>query len=54
MRRALVILLEFTRRTGHEHPNRRAVVANYASLLQAMGRSEAEILKVFEEPEGAG
>jgi tetratricopeptide (TPR) repeat protein len=43
MRRAVAILVGFTRRTGHRHPNLDAVVANYARLLVAMGRSEAEI-----------
>jgi hypothetical protein len=37
------IFLDFTRRTGHEHPHLRAALANYASTLKALGRSEAEI-----------
>ena len=43
MRRALAILLEFARRTGFENPNQEAVAENYRSLLQAMGKSQAEI-----------
>jgi hypothetical protein len=43
MRRALRTLLEFERHTGHEHPNRKAVSANYGNLLRAMGESPAEI-----------
>jgi tetratricopeptide (TPR) repeat protein len=43
IRRAAVIFLDFTRRTGHEHPHLQAVVANYAGLLLKMGKSQAEI-----------
>jgi tetratricopeptide (TPR) repeat protein len=43
MRRHLEIFLTFTARTGHEHPHLRAAFENYAGLLRAMGRSEAEI-----------
>lgn len=43
MRRALLILLDFTRRTGHEHPNLQVVRKNYRALLAAMGQPEAEI-----------
>jgi tetratricopeptide (TPR) repeat protein len=43
MQRALEILLDFSRRTGYEHPNQEAVLANYRGLLQAMGKSPAEI-----------
>jgi tetratricopeptide repeat protein/NB-ARC domain-containing protein len=42
-RRMVGIFLDVTRRTGHEHPHLRMVLANYASILEAMGRSEAEI-----------
>jgi uncharacterized protein YcsI (UPF0317 family) len=37
------IFLDFTRRTGHEHPHLRAALANYASILKAMGRSKPKI-----------
>jgi len=43
-RRVLEIFLNFTRATGHEHPHLRAAIGNYARLLEAMGRSEAEAL----------
>jgi tetratricopeptide (TPR) repeat protein len=42
-RRAVAIVVEFTRRTGHAHPHLDDVFANYAVLLAAMGRSQAEI-----------
>jgi len=48
MRRHLVIFLDFTRRTGHEHPNLRAALSHYVGLLQAMGRSDAEIEATIE------
>jgi tetratricopeptide (TPR) repeat protein len=37
-RRALQILVEFRRRTAHEHPNFGVVRANYSGLLEALGR----------------
>ena len=43
MRRHLEIFLKFTRETGHPHQHLHAGVNNYASLLQAMGRSVEEI-----------
>jgi tetratricopeptide (TPR) repeat protein len=43
LRRALAIFFDFARRTGHEHPNLRTVMANYSALLHAMGKSDAEI-----------
>jgi len=43
MRRHLEIFLRFTVITGHEHPHLRAALGNYAGLLEAMGRSQAEI-----------
>lgn len=43
LRRALAIFLGFARRTGHEHPNLRVARANYAGLLEEMGRSPAEV-----------
>jgi tetratricopeptide (TPR) repeat protein len=41
-RRHVEIFLSFTAHTGHEHPHLQAAFANYASLLAAMGRSDAE------------
>jgi tetratricopeptide (TPR) repeat protein len=43
MHRMLAIFLGFQRDTGHTHPHRDAAIGNYAGLLAAMGRSEAEI-----------
>jgi len=43
MRRHLAIFLEFTRRTGHEHPHLQAAFGNYRRLLHQMGKSDAEI-----------
>ncbi|MFY9824086.1 MAG: tetratricopeptide repeat protein [Thermoanaerobaculia bacterium] len=43
MRRVLVIFLDFTRRTGHEHPHLQAAFRNYRGLLQEMGKSDTEI-----------
>jgi hypothetical protein len=40
MRRAVLI---FLRSMGPSHPNTRTVLRNYTSLLQAMGRSPAQI-----------
>ena len=43
MRRGVAILIDFERKTGHLHPHRDAAFGNYADLLAAMGKSEAEI-----------
>jgi tetratricopeptide (TPR) repeat protein len=48
MRRALEIVLDFERRTGHEHPHQRAAFDNYAALLQKMGKTDAEIVMAIE------
>jgi hypothetical protein len=48
MRRAVHILLNFTRNTRHEHPYLRALTTNYAMLLHALGRSEADIRGALE------
>ena len=42
MRTHVEIFLSFTARTGHQHPHLLESLANYAGLLIAMGRSEAE------------
>jgi tetratricopeptide (TPR) repeat protein len=42
MRRVVEILLSFTARTGHQHPNLLASFGNYTRLLVAMGRSKAK------------
>jgi tetratricopeptide (TPR) repeat protein len=43
MRRAVAIRVEFTCRTGHRHPRLDLALANYARLLAAIGKSQAEI-----------
>ena len=43
MRRCLAIFLAFQRDTGHVHPHRDAAIGNYSALLEATGKSEAEI-----------
>ena len=47
MRRSLAIFVDFTRRTGHEHPHLEAVMVNYHFLLDEMGKSDAEIEAAF-------
>jgi hypothetical protein len=53
MRRALSIVLDFTRRTDHEHPRLHTAIENYASILTVQGQSDAdigaELRKPFEE-----
>jgi hypothetical protein len=41
-RRALGNMAQFTRATGHQHPNFEAARANYVRALTALGRSKAE------------
>jgi tetratricopeptide (TPR) repeat protein len=49
MRRVMEIVLKFTQATGHPHPHLEAASANYAGLLQAMGRSEDQIRQTLAE-----
>jgi tetratricopeptide (TPR) repeat protein len=49
MRRALAILLKFTRSTGHLHPNLQPAFGNYRSLLKDRSLSQEEIFKRFAE-----
>ena len=42
MRRALEILLTFTRDTRHQHPHLMSGINNYGGLLVAMGNTQAE------------
>ncbi|MDQ3776206.1 MAG: tetratricopeptide repeat protein [Pseudomonadota bacterium] len=54
-RRHLAILLDFTRRTGHPHPNLDAGLANYKAILKHRGRSEAEVeadIRALQEQSG--
>ena len=41
--RAVGIVLDFTRSTGHAHPHLRQALKNYAGILAALGHSEAGI-----------
>ncbi|MCP5158695.1 MAG: tetratricopeptide repeat protein [Gammaproteobacteria bacterium] len=43
MYRALSVVLDFKRRTGYAHPQLRTVTENYADILQALGRCEADV-----------
>jgi len=43
MRRALVIVLQFTRDTGHPHPHLRVAIGHYRKLLGAMALAEDEL-----------
>jgi tetratricopeptide (TPR) repeat protein len=49
MQRHVRILVEFTRRTGHRHPHLDEAFVNYAGLLAALGKSQAEIEAAFTE-----
>ncbi|MBN1795601.1 MAG: tetratricopeptide repeat protein [Sedimentisphaerales bacterium] len=42
-RRTVEILLQFTRRTGHQHPHLMTVIENYAGLLIQMGLSKEQV-----------
>jgi hypothetical protein len=41
--RVVVILLQFTRRTGYPHPHLEAAISNYTGLLIQMGYREDEV-----------
>jgi hypothetical protein len=43
LRRSVVIFLDFTRQTGHEHPHLRAALVSYKKLLREMGKTPSEI-----------
>lgn len=49
MWRVVEILLNFTRATGHEHPNLRAAIGNYLGLLGKMGYSEEKTIATLNE-----
>jgi len=49
MRRSVAILLKFTRVTGHLHPNLRAGLRNYRSLLIDLSLDQEEIRKRISE-----
>jgi tetratricopeptide (TPR) repeat protein len=48
-RRGVQILIEFQQRTGHEHPDFRGVRANYVGLLEALGKTSAQIEQQLDE-----
>ena len=43
-RRMVLIFLKFQRATGHAHPHRDAALGNYAGILEALGRTQSEII----------
>ena len=49
MRRHLVILMKFTRETGHPHPHLRAALYNYFALLEEMSLGYEEIRKRLDQ-----
>jgi tetratricopeptide (TPR) repeat protein len=49
MRRVVGILVEYTRRTGHSHPHLDLAFENYSALLQAVGKSKAQIKAALNE-----
>ncbi len=49
MRRGLLILVECTRRIGHEHPHLDAVLSNYRGLLEALGMTPDQIRQSLRE-----
>ena len=46
-RRAVGILDQLTRATGHRHPHLETAVLNYAAALTKLGRSKAEVEAVL-------
>ena len=51
MRRMVAIFHQFGVKTGHQHPNMQAALANYRGLLEAMKLSEDEIAERVKEAE---
>ena len=49
MRRALLILIEFTRRSGHKHPHLHVVRGSYHGLLEALGETPDQIKQRLRE-----
>ena len=43
MEHGLVIILQFTHRTGHPHPHLKDAIDNYVGLLTQMGYSKDEV-----------
>ncbi len=49
MRRVVEIFLKPTAATGHSHQHLRAVLGNYSHILQALGRSDAEVRRMLND-----
>ena len=49
MHRQLEILFKFTRATGHRHPQLQGAINNYAVFLEAMGRTQEQIMGTLRE-----
>ena len=49
LRHVVEIFLKFTRAAGHRHPNLQTMIDNYTGLLEAMGRSQAQIQATLRE-----
>jgi hypothetical protein len=49
MRRVVVIVLEFTRSTGHLHPHLKTTLGNYWGILKAMSLGEEEVARRIAE-----
>jgi hypothetical protein len=49
MRRALLILIEFTRRSGHKHPHLDVARGSYHGLLEALGETPDQIKQRLRE-----
>jgi tetratricopeptide (TPR) repeat protein len=54
MRRMVVIFIDFTGNTGHEHPHQRAAINNYRSLLLEMGKTREEAQAAIDKLLAAG
>jgi tetratricopeptide (TPR) repeat protein len=54
IRRLVAIFIDFERKNAHPHPHREQAIANYAGLLAAMGKSEAEIRAAIASVTGEG
>jgi hypothetical protein len=48
MRRAVIIFLDFSRRTGYKHPHQDVALGNYRKILQEMGKTQTEIATTIE------
>ncbi len=48
MRQSVAIFVDFARRTGHQDPKFESSIRNYAILLHAMGKTEAEVITAIE------